>query len=106
MHRRLAILVISCLSFILAGCSKPADTSTAASASSSGFFQAKEATLPAGTVITVRLGQAIGSKISNNGDSFSASVAQTVEVNGKVVIAAGTAASGHVVEAVPEGRFK
>jgi len=108
MHRRLTSVLAFCLFLASTGCSKPGDTSTTAtgSGSSSGFFHAKEASLPEGTVITVRLAQAVGSKISNSGDSFTASVAQPVEVGGKTVIPAGAAATGHVVEAVPEGRFK
>ncbi len=47
-----------------------------------------------------------GSKLSANGDQFNASVARPVEVDGKVVVPAGTEALGKVVEAVPQGRFK
>src|SRR2546430_14833228 len=61
---------------------------------------------PAGTVVTVRLASAVGSKLSANGDHFNASVARPVEVDGKVVVPAGTEALGKVVEAVPQGRFK
>ena len=43
---------------------------------------------------------------SNSGDSFSAEVAEPVEVAGKVVVPSGAPASGHVVEVVPEGHFK
>jgi hypothetical protein len=72
-----------------------------------GFFgqlTAKPVVIPAGTVITVRLAQAVGSKTSS-GDSFSADLEVPVEVAGKVVLPSGAPVSGHVVEAVPEGRF-
>jgi hypothetical protein len=62
--------------------------------------------VPAGTHIVVRLGQAVGSKISSSGQTFSATVAQPVEVNGKALIPAGAEATGTVAEAVPLGRFK
>jgi hypothetical protein len=62
--------------------------------------------LPAGTVLTVRVGQTISSKSSSPGEKFTASVAQPVEVDGKVVIPAGAEATGTVAEAVPLGRFK
>ena len=62
--------------------------------------------VPAGQHIVVRLGQAVGSKISSPGQAFSATVAQPVEVNGQVLIPAGAEASGTVAEAVPLGRFK
>ncbi len=67
---------------------------------------AKAAVLPAGQHIMVRLNQAVGSKISQSGETFSATVAQPVEVDGKVVIPQGAEASGTVAEAVPLGRFK
>lgn len=63
-------------------------------------------TIPAGTTLTVRLGQAVGSKISQPGQSFSATLANAVEIEGKTVIPAGANASGTVVDAQPLGRFK
>jgi hypothetical protein len=62
--------------------------------------------VPAGQHIVVRLGQAVGSKISSPGQGFTATVAQAVEVDGKVLIPSGAEASGTVAEAVPLGRFK
>lgn len=63
-------------------------------------------TIPAGTLITVRLGEALGSKISQSGQSFSATVAHDIQVEGNTVIASGATASGVVVDAKPLGRFK
>ena len=62
--------------------------------------------VPEGTAIHVRMNQAVGSKLSNTGDTFSAVVDQPVEVNGKVAIPKGSEASGTVAEAAPLGRFK
>lgn len=62
--------------------------------------------LPAGTRLRVRLDQDLGSKISNSGDSFTASVADDVIVNGETVIARGARADGTVIDAKPLGRFK
>jgi hypothetical protein len=56
-------------------------------------------------VVTVRLGQAVGSKISQAGQAFSATLAKPVEVGGKVAIPAGAPASGTVVDAQPLGHF-
>jgi hypothetical protein len=64
------------------------------------------ATIPAGTIITVRLGESVGSKTSQPGQSFSATVASAVQVDGNTVIPAGATASGVVVDAKPLGRFK
>lgn len=66
----------------------------------------KAVTVPAGTVLTVRLKQAVGSKISSSGQSFTASTSSPVEVDGKSVIPDGSPATGTVVEASPLGRFK
>ncbi len=62
--------------------------------------------VPAGTTITVRLGEAVGSKISSPGQSFSATVATPVTVEGTTVIPDGAQATGTVVDAKPLGRFK
>ena len=67
---------------------------------------AKPKIVPAGQHIVVRLGQAVGSKISSPGQSFTATVAQPVEVDGQVLIPSGAEATGTVAEAVPLGRFK
>jgi hypothetical protein len=62
-------------------------------------------TVPAGKVLTVRLANEIGSKISQPGQSFGGSLARPVEVNGEVVIPAGARVEGVVVDAKPLGRF-
>lgn len=62
--------------------------------------------VPAGTVLTVRLGQAVGSKISNSGEAFPATLAEPVVVGGATVIPAGADAEGTVIDAAPLGRFK
>ena len=129
MHSRLANLTLAiCLLFFILGCSKKADqnanqtadndqnaasTNTPAStppASPSRTEPAKPrvetVTIPAGTTLTVRLGQSIGSKISQAGQSFSATLANDVAVEGKEVIPAGASATGTIVKAAPLGRFK
>jgi hypothetical protein len=62
--------------------------------------------VPAGTVLTVRLGQTVGSKISTAGQTFTATLASPVMADGKTAIPSGATASGTVVEAKPLGRFK
>jgi hypothetical protein len=62
--------------------------------------------LPAGTTIRVRLDQDLGSKISQPGDSFSATVSDDVVVDGKTAIARGSRADGAVIDAKPLGKFK
>jgi hypothetical protein len=62
--------------------------------------------IPAGTHIRVTLGQALGSKISQTGESFNATVEDPIVVNGVTVVRAGAPASGTVVDAKSLGRFK
>ncbi|MGZ4873646.1 MAG: hypothetical protein ACXV5R_00625 [Candidatus Angelobacter sp.] len=63
-------------------------------------------TIPAGTVITVRLGERLSSKDSSAGQGFAATVAEPVVVDGKTVIEKGAAARGTVVDAKAMGHFK
>ena len=132
MRTRLVTLTLGLfLTLMVLGCnSKPAD-STASNAADSGSSSnassggsgsamsnmsnmkseakpaaAKTLIVPAGTVLTVRLGQALGSKISSVGETFTATVASPVTVDGRAAIPTGAAASGTVVDAKPLGRFK
>ncbi len=119
MRSRLVALTLSFyFCFLVLGCSKPADQNAAGdntSNASGGSAESKSKSkpeapksvvLPAGTALTVRLGQAVGSKISQPGQSFSATLMEAVQVNGKDVIPAGANATGTVVDAKPLGRFK
>jgi hypothetical protein len=62
--------------------------------------------VPAGTVLTVRLGETLSSKGSQAGQAFTASVVTPVDVEGKTVIPAGATATGTVVAAQAAGKFK
>jgi hypothetical protein len=59
--------------------------------------------VPAGTTLTVRLGEKLGSKISRAGQSFSATLDHDVVVDGQTVIAAGASVNGEVAFARPGG---
>jgi hypothetical protein len=63
-------------------------------------------TIPAGTDLRVRLHQDLGSKISQAGDSFTATVADNITSGGQVIIPRGARAEGTVIDAKPLGRFK
>jgi hypothetical protein len=121
MRSRLAAVILALyISFALAGCSKKTDQATDQNAANSqaaapaAQTKAEEPpkprietiTIPAGTAVTIRLGEAVGSKISQPGQSFSGTLSEPVEVNGRTVIPSGVAASGTVVDAKPLGRFK
>lgn len=62
--------------------------------------------VPSGTALTVKLGQAVGSKTSQTGQTFLVTLAQPVTVRGKTAIPAGSTASGTVVSAKAKGKIK
>ena len=62
--------------------------------------------IPAGTHISVTTTQELGSKLSQPGQSFSATVAAPVSIGGVTVIRAGSSATGTVVDAKALGKFK
>ena len=62
--------------------------------------------VPAGTVLTVRTGQALSSKDSQTGQTFLATLAQPVSVGGKPALPAGSTVSGTVVAAKTKGKIK
>ena len=68
-------------------------------------MKAEPIIVPAGTALTVRLSQAVGSKISTAGQSFSGTLANAIVIDGKTAIPAGAAATGNVTDAKPLGRF-
>ena len=124
MRARIFLLTLTlCLVLAAIGCSrKPSsDTSTDANnpstqtASDNSAAQPAERqeprereplVVPAGTTVTIRLGSALGSKLSQSGDSFSGTVAKEVVVGNRVAIPRGTPVSGTVVDAKSLGRFK
>jgi hypothetical protein len=115
--RLLASIIVTYLALTALGCSKKTDDTanttpppvpvpTEAVKKEPRKPKPEPIVIPAGTVLTVSLGQAVGSKISQPGQSFSATLSNAVEIGGKTAIPAGAAASGTVADAKPLGRFK
>jgi hypothetical protein len=127
--RKLYVVALLALCFVLGCASKPATPASSTenpnasgdnsagngtaegSKSAGGKTSASKpapqtVTIPAGTVITVRLGETLSSKDSSAGQGFSASVAEPVAVDGKTLIEKGAAARGTVVDAKSMGHFK
>jgi len=121
MKSRALIFALASLLALGVGCNKPSSTSsdnsaqnpdgTAAQGQQSPDTSASQArmpttvTVPSGKVLTVRLSDAVGSKLSQAGQSFGGSLAKPVEVDGETVIPAGAKVSGEVVDAKPLGHF-
>jgi hypothetical protein len=109
-----------CLAAAVAGCQKSADeqaqqaaplspdtSSTSKSAVSKQAAPArKPIVVPADTEIAVVLDEPLGSKTSTTGQSFSATLANPIEAEGKVAIPKGARAAGIVKDAKAAGRFK
>jgi hypothetical protein len=62
--------------------------------------------IPAGTHVAVTIQAALGSRISQAGETFTATVAHPIILDGQTAVRAGARATGTVVDAKPLGRFK
>ena len=62
--------------------------------------------IPAGTNATVRMGETLGSKTAQDGQTFTGVLANGIASKGKVVIPAGSGVTGVVSDAKSAGRFK
>ncbi|MGH9528396.1 MAG: hypothetical protein ACRD2S_00585 [Terriglobales bacterium] len=126
--REAALILAFYLCFVIAGCSsKPQGSANSASSPNSSSSSNEASTpagssseaspavnqpveqaptiIPAGTILSVRLDQPLGSKISQPGESFSAIMSKGVTVGGEPVIPSGARVSGMVLDAKPLGRF-
>ena len=66
----------------------------------------KPIVIPAGTVLTVRTGEALSSKTSQTGQTFLATLAQTISVGGRPALPSGSTVNGTVVTAKAKGKVK
>jgi hypothetical protein len=125
MRSRLIPFILSFgLALVALGCtSKPSDSPGSAGSASnantaSGTNTATDANdipqkkvpkpplvVPSGTTITVSLGSALGSKLSQPGQTFTGTVAKDVVVDNVVAIPKGVSAIGTVVNAKPLGKL-
>jgi hypothetical protein len=117
----LALAVLGCTSKPSSSASSPDNGNTAAAnnpANSSGGNAAGAANnapapapqrepleVRAGTSVTISLGAALGSKLSQSGQNFTGSVTKDVMVGDAVAIPRGSTVSGTVTDAKPLGRF-
>ena len=121
MHRRFVVSLLCAFGLILAltGCNKSADQQNAngsksSSAPDSAQMAKQEPPPPApkpiivsaDTPIAVVLDEAISSKTATPGQTFSATVEEPIEAEGKVAIPKGARATGVVKDAKSAGRFK
>lgn len=62
--------------------------------------------VPAGTVLSIRMGQTINVKHAQAGEPFSGTIVNPIVVDGNTVIPSGSTAEGVVVRAHKRGHFK
>lgn len=105
--------LIIVLALLLGGCSQNPQASDKPNSATekpgllSGIFDStKPVTLPAGTAITVFLDQSISTASNRSGDTFRATLASPVVVDGKTVFPKDARVTGHIIESVPSGRLK
>ena len=110
--RRIAyLLFVAAFAASLIGCNKePSTTSADSTTKSAGLFDKlkpePKVVIPAGTRFRVALIDAVSSDKSRPGDSFMASLAEPIAVDGKTVLEKGTIIHGRVVDAKESGRVK
>lgn len=66
----------------------------------------REVTIPAGTVLRLRLTRGFGSDFSRVEDPVTATLARSVVIGGRTVLPAGSRASGYVSDATRPGKVK
>lgn len=123
MRSRYLLCILSLyIAFAVSGCSRKPSSDTNADGSNANTQNSSANTgtqpappqevppreplvVPARATVTVRLGSAIGSKLSQSGETFTGTVARDVVTGGAVAIPRGTRVSGTIVDAKPLGRF-
>lgn len=66
----------------------------------------RQVTIPAGTILRLRVTRGFGSDISRIEDPVSATLARSVVIGGRTVLPAGSTASGYVSDATRPGKVK
>lgn len=87
----------------IAASAPAADSSSQTDSDTVAAEPVRSVVIPIGTTLTMRLSEELGSKISEDGQSFSGTLDQDVIVRGQTVVPAGTSVSGKVVSAKPAG---
>jgi hypothetical protein len=84
----------------------PVTTTPIAARESTAVGVDREFTIPAGTILRLRVTRGFGSDISRVEDPVSATLTQGIVIGGRTVLPAGSRASGYVSEATRPGRVK
>jgi hypothetical protein len=102
----LAVLILA----VVAGCAAQSEDMPAGEAADGNgvldWLTGETATIPAGTSLTFTLGETISTETSESGDTFTATLADAVVIDGRELIPAGATATGQIAEAVESGRVR
>lgn len=92
----------------LAGCSRTTDQTTGPDSRNAPEAQAKPPSviIGQGTPITVRTETTLSTKNAKTGDTFTATLAEPIVIEGRVVAERGSRVKGRVVNSDPGGRVK
>lgn len=109
-----SICITSVIAISLAGCSKTADQSTVTGltpettpAKSAPLFSKPDpVTVAQGTPLKVRMNTTLSTKTAKSGDAFTATLAEPIVIDGKVIAPRGSTVSGRVANADEGGRVK
>jgi hypothetical protein len=100
LHRKLSLTVAVLGFFAVTGCSNQPGmlAANAAGVSARATQPLQLITLPKGTTITATVAQTLATDKNHWGDSFVASIARPVRIDGKIVLPRGTEVTGRVLE--------
>ncbi len=90
---------------VMATESVPLGTRTQVAATESAS-QRSAGVIPSGTPVHVRVDESIDTRRNRGGDPFTATLSQPIEVDGRIMVPAGTEFSGHVTTAAASGRLR
>jgi hypothetical protein len=102
---RRALIAASVLTAIVFS-TAPVVVNADSESSSSISARARFVTIPAGTVLRLRVTRGFGSDISRVEDPVTATLARAVVIDGRAVLPVGSTASGYVSEATRPGKVK
>jgi hypothetical protein len=97
-HRRVEVLAMKARLFVMLAVTLSAAGMTAA--------EVRDATVPAGTVLRVRLENSVGSDISRVEAPVHARLMNPIVVGGRTVVPAGSAVTGSVTQAIRSGKVR
>lgn len=104
--------VAALLLFVLGGCAGQSGDTTAEAAEPDEesvldwLAGGETVEVPAGTELTFSLGETLSTETNESGDTFTATLAEPLVVDGQELIPAGAKATGRIAEAIESGRVK